>query len=283
MLGPYDLLVLAVLGVGYFMGRAKGLAWQLSGIATLVLGFVAATAGAKMVAPLFPNAWSQDLKRYAAWTAIYASVSIAIYLLTLALSKKLKQLELDELDRRFGGALGAVKAGLLLAALSLVAVAGSERAREFVQDSTSGLLLAHVGSLARPVLPDKIGRALDRSLERLEPNGPSAPPALPAPANDGSSAPAPVPSRPARPHPSLAPRLNGAGPASPRPAQPARPNRPSPAASPVAPEPPEAPSMDDPDGGDDETPSRPPTRRPKDGDEDEPPSKPEPRDPLAPR
>src|SRR4051812_24557155 len=104
MLGPYDVLVIAVLAVGWALGRAKGFAWQLSGIATLAVGFLAAAAGSSVVARLFPDAWPLDVRRFAAWTAIYAAVTVAIYLLTLALQKKLKDLQLDDLDRRFGGA-----------------------------------------------------------------------------------------------------------------------------------------------------------------------------------
>ncbi|MEZ0230975.1 MAG: hypothetical protein ACAI25_20315, partial [Planctomycetota bacterium] len=58
--GPYDLVVVVTLGAGFFHGRAKGLSWQLSGIATLVLGYLAATAGSSLLAPLFPDAWPLD-------------------------------------------------------------------------------------------------------------------------------------------------------------------------------------------------------------------------------
>lgn len=273
MLGPYDVLVIVALALGWFAGRSKGFAWQVSGIATLFLGFVAAAAGAGSVAPFFPDAWPQDLRRYAAWTAIYASVSIAIYVATLALSKKLKQLELDELDRRFGGALGAAKAGLLVAALSLVAVAGSERAREFVQASSSGWLLAQVGTAARPLLPERIGKALDRSLERLDPHPEDAAPTTPATHPTAPALPT-TPVRPVGPRPtSPPPRVDG-GPvgASPRPA-PTRPSRPpKPAPSPDAPITTDTPAMDDGESGGDDEPDPSPT-----------PARPEPRDPLIPR
>jgi uncharacterized membrane protein required for colicin V production len=260
MLGPYDVLVLAVLAIGWVLGRAKGFAWQVSGIATLVLGFIAATAGSSSLAPFFPDTWPLDLRRFAAWTAIYGGVSVVIYLITLALSKKLKELELDDLDRRFGGTLGAVKSGLALTVVSLVAVAGSERARTFVQRSLSGFALARVGSIARPLLPEKIAAALDRCLERIDPDA-----ALPRPGERPSPAPPTLPSRSVgspgpRPRTTLAPRLDGGN--TPRP--------PAPSPSPPS----EPPEMDD---------DPPPPRDSGKTIEPEPaPSASEPLDPLAP-
>jgi uncharacterized membrane protein required for colicin V production len=257
MFGPYDVLVLAVLAVGYVAGRSKGFAWQVSGIATLVFGLIAAAAGSRVVARFFPDAWNEDVRRFAAWVAIYAVVEIAIYLVTLALSKKIKEHELDDLDKRWGGTLGAVRWGLGLGAVSIVLVAGSERAQGFVQESLSGPLLARIAIVARPLLPEKIGAALERTIQRIDPNA-TAP------------SPSPVPSRaPVRP----------SGPSTPPPI--ARRPR-TPASTPVPAASPSAPDLDAPATDDDPPP---PPRKPRDSGktiEPEPEASPEPRDPLAP-
>jgi uncharacterized membrane protein required for colicin V production len=276
MPGPFDVLVLAVLAVGYVLGRAKGFAWQVSGIATLALGFVAATVGSRAVAGFFPDAWPLDARRFAGWTAIYALVSIAIYVVTLGLSKKLKDLQLDDLDRRFGGTLGAVKAGLGLAAVSVVLVAGSEQALGFVQASVSGRLLARVGMLARPLLPDRIGSALERSLQRIDPEATATgdpAPARPAPLPPAPPTTGPAPqrpplgaARPPRPRQCLAPRLDESTKPAPRPAP-----TPAPSTTP-----------DDSMGGDDdEAPSKPDSGKTIEPEPEASPS-PEPLDPLAP-
>jgi uncharacterized membrane protein required for colicin V production len=179
--GPYDLVALVVLLAGFVHGRTKGFAWQLSGIATLALGYAAATAGAVVLSPLFPDAWTPDLKRFAAWVVTFAIVSVAVYFVTLRLSKKIKEHELEELDKRFGGALGALKAGLILAAVSLVAIASSERALGLVKESASGQLLARAAFAARPVLPTEIGKAVARVAGRIIPEDDEGPPPRGAP------------------------------------------------------------------------------------------------------
>jgi uncharacterized membrane protein required for colicin V production len=198
--GPFDLVVVVVLVAGFIHGRSKGLAWQLSGIATLALGYVAAAAGSSVLAPIFPDAWPIDVKRFAAWIAVYALVSVGVYLVTLKLSKKIKEHELEELDRRFGGALGAFKAGLLLAVVSLVTIATSERARALVKESASGVLLARAAYAARPLLPAKIGEAVAKIAGEIAPEPLPAPaPARPQPPRPAPPQAAPRTTPPARP------------------------------------------------------------------------------------
>jgi uncharacterized membrane protein required for colicin V production len=256
-LGPYDLFVLVALVLGFLHGRSKGLSWQVSGIATLGLGYLGATAGAAVLPPLFPDAWPDDVKKLSAWIATYALVSVAIYVLTLKLSKKLKENELEELDRRFGGALGALKAALLVAVVSLVAITTSERARTLVKQSVSGPVLARVAFAAQPLLPKKIGDAVADVAGQIAPEpmpDPRPAPVKPAPTTTvapGPVAPKPVPK-----------------PVTPKPTQPARPlpgtNE---LESPPPPLPPPPPAPETGDEGDDmDTP-----KEPK-----------EPQDPLAP-
>ncbi|HZV01924.1 MAG TPA: CvpA family protein [Planctomycetota bacterium] len=191
--GPYDVLVVGALVAGFIHGRAKGFAWQVSGIATLGLGYLGASAGAAFLFPLFPDAWPVDLKKLAAWIGTYIVVTVAVYLATLRLEEKIKEKKLEELDRRFGGALGATKAALILAVISLAAIATSERAREMVKESGSGPLLARVAFAARPLLPERMGRAVGRVASDIEPPEPEPAPPPPPPRPLPVAPPRPVP------------------------------------------------------------------------------------------
>jgi len=276
MFGAYDLVVILALVLGYFVGRAKGFVWQLSGIATLALGYVAASALWRPVAAAFPGDWPADLRSFAAWAAIYAVVSIGVYLVSLKLEKRIRELEFEELDRRFGGALGAVKAGLLVLVCSLVAVAVSAKARDAIRVSPSGRVLARAGVALRFLLPDRVGDAMGECLKDMEPN----PVAEPTPARPvtGPTTPGPRPS--VRPKP-VTPVESAPVPVKPAPARPT----PEPESSEMP--------KEDPNAGDGEdTPARPGTSReakpdpPEKDDPLAPPRRktPEPaRDPLAPR
>ena len=54
-MGLFDLLVLVIGGVGYGIGRERGLVWQASGILTLDLGGVCATILSSPLGPLFTD------------------------------------------------------------------------------------------------------------------------------------------------------------------------------------------------------------------------------------
>ncbi|MBI3725021.1 CvpA family protein [bacterium] len=267
MIGAFDLVVVVALVLGYLVGRAKGFLWQLSGILTLALGYVFAAALSRLVARAFPGSWPEDLRSFAAWAAIYAVVSIGVYLVFMKLQKRIRELEFEELDRRFGGALGAVKAGLLVLVVSVVFVTASANARDVVRASPSGRLLARAGVTVRFLLPDRVGDKFGECLENLRPEPVAADAAKPAPA------PAPVPARPA-PAPRPAPR--------PRPTELER--APAPSIEPDVPEKP----RDDPNAGDgEETPARSPAPRetkPAPAEKDDPltPPRAKDQDPLAP-
>ncbi|MEZ6185533.1 MAG: CvpA family protein [Planctomycetota bacterium] len=208
-MGVFDLLVIGVGCVGYALGRARGLAWQVSGILTLLVGGAAATALCRPVGALFTDG---ILGRFVGWIAVYAIVATALYVLTLSFREKLKEIEFDELDKRFGGVLGAIKALAVLAVITLVAVPLSPRVARAVKRTPSGRALAKVVEELEGLLPERIPETFAAPVSEApgadaeadaEPE-PAAPPVHrptqrePAP----TPAPAPAPTTPRLPDPS---------------------------------------------------------------------------------
>lgn len=238
--GLVDLLALAVAGVGYVMGRSKGFAWQLSGLLTLLGGGACATV---LSQPLAAACGGGVLGRFAAWVAIYAVVAICLYIVTLRFRHRLKEMELDELDRRFGGLLGAIKALAVFALLLLVAVALNRSLATAVKGSVFGQSLRAVVHELRPLLPEQIHEGFGPWFDAVDPAlGGSA--SAPAPAPHAlppappSVAPAPAPAETAPTPAPPAPRAPATASASvPRPAPEAAPPR-LPAVRPPLPLPP---------------------------------------------
>ena len=180
-IGLFDGLTLAVAAIGYAMGRSKGFVWQLSGIATLILGSVCATILATPVGGLIrPGV----LGEFVAWLAVYLSVTVCLYVLTLRLKRRLDDWDLEELDRRFGGVLGATKGLLAFALVVLLAIALAPSLERSLHGSVSGQVLKSCVHELSPHLPERLGRAFADS-------PPSPAPPAPAPA----SKPAPKPSK----------------------------------------------------------------------------------------
>ena len=190
-LGLYDLLTLIVGAVGYAIGRKRGLVWQLSGIATLIVGGVCATI---LCNPLGPMIHEGLLGRFAAWIGVYAAVSICLYLISLRLKHRLEEAELDELDERFGGMLGVVKSLIAFGAVTMVAVGISGRIAGAVRASASGKALYVLVHELKPYFPEQIDRALQGE-DPAPREDAEAPPAAPFAPRPTEAPPSPVPAR----------------------------------------------------------------------------------------
>lgn len=156
-IGVFDALTVAVAAISYGLGRKKGLVWQLSGVATLVLGGICATVLARPVSGLFGEG---ILVRFASWVLIYALVAICLYVLSLKLKHRIEKLEFDELDQRFGGVLGAFKGLFAFGVLVLVASGISTNIATAVRESASGQALLVLVDELRPVVPERVASAL---------------------------------------------------------------------------------------------------------------------------
>ena len=203
-MGLFDVVVIGVALVGYALGRARGLAWQISGLLTLLLGGVSATVLCRPVGALFNDG---ILGRFVGWIAVYLVVATALYVLTLSFREKLKEIEFDELDKRFGGVLGAVKALGILAVITVVAVPLSPRVAKAVKPTLSGRVLGKVVVETRALLPERIPdtfAAPEVPAESTAQAKPPSPSPQRRPTQQPGTPPAPEPSRtppPARPQP----------------------------------------------------------------------------------
>jgi uncharacterized membrane protein required for colicin V production len=204
LLGIYDLLTLGVLVLGYAMGRSRGFAWQVSGLITLVVGGLCATVLSR---PLAGPLGGGLLGRFAAWVLLYAAVAVCLYVLTLKFKHKLEELEYDELDRRFGGALGATKAVAMFGIVTLVAVSLSPRVEAAVKRSLAGRALRSIVHELRPLWPEKIYEAFGPYLE--DPQEDPVPEQEPASTSASTDPPAlepPTVTDPAPPPPGIDPQ-----------------------------------------------------------------------------
>lgn len=204
VVGVYDLLTLGIGFAGYALGRSRGLAWQASGLATLVGGGLCATALATPLGPAFAEGVAG---RFAAWIVVYVAVATCLYVITLRFKHKLKELEYDELDKRFGGLFGAIKGLLVFAVITLVSAGLSQRIAGAVKRSACGQALRALVHEVRPALPEQVHDAFGPWLDPMD-GGPGAttPPAPRWPTDERSpaprtEAPPPAPRTEARPTP----------------------------------------------------------------------------------
>lgn len=252
-IAAFDLVVAALLCVAWFLGRRRGFAELAADIATIVLGGIGATVLSAPLAPLFGVVPPAD--RLLAWLAVYAAIALAISLAARSARKKLKEADLEDLDRRFGGILGVVEAAIGLAVMALVVAPWSMSLGAAIRASHAGGALATLARAVRPHLPERFATVFGPGIDALAP-----PPVTPTPITPITT-PRPLPPSPAHAHPPARPA------ATPTPTTPETRADPPPPREPPPP-PPEPPR------------EPPPPRERADLDHDDPP---EPKDPLAPK
>lgn len=109
-----DIFFVVVLGFFLFRGIFRGLILEISSIAGILAGFLAANRYYPQVQPVVENILkSPDWAQIAAYLLIFLTVMAAVAILALMLKKFMKLIMLGWLDRTGGAALGLIKAGIL--------------------------------------------------------------------------------------------------------------------------------------------------------------------------
>lgn len=196
----FDIGALITLGTFFLLGRSKGFAWQVAGIASLILGYIAARI---FSAPLSAALeLGSGLGSFVSWLIIYILVATGVYLIARGFKRSLKEKELDELDKHLGGVLGLLKGGLLVFLVSLVGLTLLPQYRPKLLATITGKITARIVKILEDNFPEASREAVDPSPQLSIP-APAAPsrsgPALPAPTRL-----APPPAKPEAPPPAPA-------------------------------------------------------------------------------
>ena len=169
---PYDIVMLAVLGVTTFWGYRKGLAWQIASLAAIGISyFVAYNFRDRVAAQIdMEPPWNTFL----AMLGLYLGTSFAIWLMFRMVSGAIDQAKMKDFDRQLGAIFGAAKGALLCVIITMFAVSLlGENLRVRIVSSRSGLYIARFLDRSEAIMPPELHEVLDPYLrkvdERLQP------------------------------------------------------------------------------------------------------------------
>ena len=154
----FDLFLLGMVLVGILLGTWKGLAWQLAGIFSVILGFVLGRPLSMAISGQMeePSVFTHFL----IFAVCYAAISLGCYLLALLWRKKLEGIKLERYDRHMGGFVGAVNGLILWAMISMFIVAFSEDLRKDILSRPTGKVLGRTLDGVHGVMPDGLHEIL---------------------------------------------------------------------------------------------------------------------------
>ncbi len=156
-----DYAVIGVFAVSLALGAWRGLVREVLSILGWIIAFLAANLLAGPLGPAMPQAIpTPELRVAAAYLAVFIGSLIVTSLAGLLLSKIVKAAGLGGLDRLLGAVFGAARGLLIVLAAALLAGLTSAPRQAFWRDSASGPLLAQVGGMLKPLLPQTLAERL---------------------------------------------------------------------------------------------------------------------------
>ncbi|MDP1796551.1 MAG: CvpA family protein [Planctomycetaceae bacterium] len=160
----YDVVMLIVVLGAMIQGAWRGMIWQIAPIVSLVLGYVVAYPMSITAAPYFGQ---PPLNQLWAMIAIYAAVSLAVYLFMRSLRESFDRLKLSEFDKHLGGLLGLVKGGLIAIVITVGLISVSPQARDIILKSESSTIAARTVNTISPILPDALNALIRPYVQNL--------------------------------------------------------------------------------------------------------------------
>jgi membrane protein required for colicin V production len=164
----YDIAMLVVLVGTTLFGFAKGMAWQLASLASLILSYFAALRFSEPLASTGLFGDEAPWNRFVAMLAVYLATSLAIWLVFRFVAGWIDRVKLQEFDRQIGGLFGFAKGVLLCVAITFFAVTVVPATRDDVLRSRSGHYIALLIARADAVMPPEVHEVLNPYLDRLE-------------------------------------------------------------------------------------------------------------------
>ncbi len=161
----YDLICLGVLLFAAIRGAAKGMAWQLAAIASLVLCFLFATPLSLTLMPLIQV--DPPLNRWIALLAIYVLFSFVCFGVARGFRSWLEKARFVEFDKHLGFIFGALKGATICMVATFFLVGMSDAAEQYIMTTKTGYISAVVASNLRPVIPAELADLVAPYINRL--------------------------------------------------------------------------------------------------------------------
>lgn len=157
----YDILMLCLIAMTTLRGSTKGIAWQLAGIASLVLCFIFATPLSAAIAPMVPL--NPPLNRWAAMLGAYLLFSFGCFSIARMFRGAMENAKFEAFDKHLGALFGFVKGVTICFVITFFAVCMSDAAADYILRTNSGYIAARTMQQIEPMLPVEVSSILRKA------------------------------------------------------------------------------------------------------------------------
>ena len=136
----YDLLMLGVMAIAVFRGYTKGLAWQISSIASILVSYFVAYRFKDQVATMIemPDPW----RGLVAMMALFIGTSFVIWIIFQTIRGAIEKAKLKDFDKQLGAIFGGVKGAAWCTVLTLLSLTflGQATSQQIVNSYSGGYI-----------------------------------------------------------------------------------------------------------------------------------------------
>lgn len=156
-LAPFDIFVIALLGVMTFWGGFRGAVSQFASILSLIVSWFVASRCYGIITPYVPL--SDPWKEAVAIFILFLGITLMIRLVAKAIRGAVRQTPLKEFDRQIGALFGLAKGVLICLVVAFFAVIIGNQPRQWVIGSQSGRILVRMISTIQKYVPENENHA----------------------------------------------------------------------------------------------------------------------------
>lgn len=162
----FDGCAVLVIAIAAWKGAAKGAIWQLAVLGSVVACVLVAGEATPYLEREIPL--TQPLKHWVAVAAVYAVISLVVFLLARSLRGWLEKVRFVEYDRHWGAILGAFKGAILVLAVTCLLLILAPQTHAMIRESVTGAVTDRTIQYAAPMLPEKLVNVLQKAISSTD-------------------------------------------------------------------------------------------------------------------
>lgn len=163
----YDLVMIAVMLLAIVRGYSKGLAWQISSIASIFVSYFVAYRFRDLVAPMIdmPAPWRGTVSML----ILFVATSLVIWLLFQSIRGAIEKAKLKDFDQQLGAIFGGVKGAIWCTVITLISLTFlGQSVSDHIVRSQSGGYIARFLANSKKLMPPDVQQVIQPYIEQAE-------------------------------------------------------------------------------------------------------------------
>lgn len=163
----YDMLMIGVMAIAVIRGYSKGLAWQISSIASIVASYFVAYRFKERVAPHIDMA--DPWRGLVAMMILFVGTSLIIWFVFQNIRGAIEKAKLKDFDHQLGAIFGGVKGAAWCTAITIAALTFLQPGMsQQIVNSRSGGYIARILSNSKRLIPHEVQQVVQPYIQRAE-------------------------------------------------------------------------------------------------------------------